>query len=375
MVTEQDRNYMALALSLAERGRGTTSPNPMVGAVIVHGGVVVGQGWHERVGYEHAEVAAIREAGGNARGATLYVTMEPCCHHGKTPPCSDAVANSGITRVVAAMTDPNPLVCGGGFAYLRLGGIEIESGVLEDRAMKLNEAYLKHIRTGTPFLTLKLAVTLDGRIAARDGSSRWITGPEAHKRVHRMRAWSDAVMVGAGTVAADDPLLTVREVEGKNPVRIILDARLRTPPDARVYDRVPQNVQKHFGGPGGGAIVFAEDSADPARVEALKRGGVEVVNVDAPGGRVDLNEVMKVLGGRGMTSVLCEGGRAVASSILLGRIADRLAFFIAPKIIGDGLDAVGDIGIGSMGRALVLRDPEIEVLGKDVLVAGYPVYR
>ncbi len=205
--SDMDRDYMELALSLAERGRGATSPNPMVGAVVVRDGAVVGRGWHERAGGDHAEVGALREAGDKAIGATLYVTMEPCCHFGKTPPCTDAIIRSGVSRVVAAMTDPNPRVCGGGFFSLAERGIAVEAGLFEDRAKKLNEAYIKYIRTGIPFLTLKLAVTLDGRIAARDGTSRWITGPESRERVHRIRAWNDAVMVGSGTVIVDDPSL------------------------------------------------------------------------------------------------------------------------------------------------------------------------
>jgi diaminohydroxyphosphoribosylaminopyrimidine deaminase / 5-amino-6-(5-phosphoribosylamino)uracil reductase len=359
MLTDQDRAYMELALSLAEKGRGATSPNPMVGAVVVRDGVIVGKGWHKRAGGDHAEVIALREAGDRARGATLYVTLEPCSHQGKTPPCTGPILSSGISRVVAAMTDPNPRVCGGGFACLRDGGIEIETGLLEDRASKLNEAYLKHIRTGLPFLTLKLAVTLDGKIAAKDRSGGWFTGIEARARVHAMRAWSDAVMVGAGTILADDPLLTVREVEGKNPVRVILDPRLRTSPGSRVYH-------------GGGAIVFAADSA---AIDVLNAAGVEVIRAPAPDGRIDLNGVLKVLGSRGMTSVLCEGGRTVATSILRERIADRVAFFVAPKILGAGLDAIGDIGIESMDTALALRDIEIEALGHDVLITGYPDYR
>lgn len=363
MTTEEtDRRHMALALDLAERGRGTTSPNPMVGAVVVRGGEIVGRGYHERAGGDHAEVIALREAGERASGATLYVTLEPCCHHGKTPPCADAVAQSGVTRVVAAMTDPNPRVCGGGFRRLAAHNIEIVSGVLEDRARRLNEAYIRHIGTGLPFVTLKLAMTLDGRIAARDGSSRWITGTAARERVHQLRAWSDAVMAGSGTVLADNPRLTVRNIEGRNPLRVILDSRLRTPPDAHVFDDT-------------NAVVATVAPENPANVSGLERRGIEVWRFDSPDGRIPLPEVLRRLGERRIVSLLCEGGGTLAASLLRGRLADKLAIFIAPKILGSGEEAFGDLGAATIGDALPLRDVETERFGDDILMTGYPEYR
>jgi diaminohydroxyphosphoribosylaminopyrimidine deaminase / 5-amino-6-(5-phosphoribosylamino)uracil reductase len=353
---------MELALSLAEKGRGLTRPNPMVGAVIVRGDEIAGQGFHRRAGGDHAEIVALAMAGERARGATLYVTLEPCSHYGKTPPCCEAVARSGISRVVAAMTDPNPLVSGRGFVYLREHGVAVESGLLEDRAALLNEVYLKFIRTGRPFVTLKLAVTLDGRIAARDGSAKWISGPESRKRVHRMRALSDAVMVGAGTVLADNPRLTVRDVEGQQPVRVVLDSRLRIPEDALVYD-------------GGAVIVITSDSADEAKAGALRRRGAEVIAMRSSGGFFDLAEVLDMLGGRGMSAVLCEGGSTLATGLLRSGLADKVAFFVAPKLIGAGIGAVGDLGIDTMERALELKNSTMEIVGGDALVTGYPRYK
>lgn len=362
MITDTDREYMLLALSLAERGRGETSPNPMVGAVIVRDGVIVGRGYHARAGGDHAEVAALREAGSRAEGATLYVTMEPCCHYGKTPPCSDAVIRSGIRRVVAAMTDPNPSVCGGGFENLRRSGIEIEAGLFEERARLLNEAYLKHITTGIPFVTLKLAMTLDGKIAARDGSSKWITGPESRKHVHLLRSWSDAVMVGSGTVLADNPRLTARDAGGRDPLRVILDPHLRIPPDAHVFD------DTHV-------VVVAALQATSEKTVEMKRRGIEILRMEAGEKGIALPGLLAELGTRNITSVLCEGGGALASSLLRERLADKVSFFLAPKILGAGMDAFSDIGVPSIDRAILLRDRLIEPFGDDVLVTGYPEYR
>ncbi len=361
MVTASDIEFMRIALELAQKGHGSTSPNPMVGAVIVRDGKIVGSGWHMRAGSDHAEVIALREAGGLARGATLYVTMEPCCHHGKTPPCSDAVIRGGIRRVVAAMTDPNPQVCGRGFEQLRRHDIEIVSGVLEADARRLNETYLTWIVTGRPFVTLKLAITLDGKIAARDGSSKWITGPEARGRVHQLRAWSDAVMVGSGTVLADDPQLTVREAEGHDPLRVVLDSRLRIPASARV-----------FSGPG--AILVTSESADPEQVIRLTSRGVEVLRL-GDRGRIPLAGVLEELGRRRITSVLCEGGGTLAGTLIREKLVDKIALFVAPKLLGSGLDAFGDIGAASIGDALAVRDMETERLGVDLLITGRPEYR
>jgi len=266
-----DRGFMERALALAARGRGMVSPNPMVGAVVVNGGAVVGEGWHRKAGGPHAEVFAFREAGERAKGATLYVTLEPCCHHGKTPPCTDLVIGSGIARVVTAMRDDNPLVCGKGCAQLAAAGIAVEVGLMEKEARRLNESFLTFIRTGRPFVTVKLASTLDGFIADSAGKSAWITGPEARKLVHRWRAWSDAVLVGAGTVLADDPRLTVRDAEGSDPLRVVVDSHLRTPPGAKVVGD-------------GTVIIAATDEADEGKARALEDAGATVWRFEAERG-------------------------------------------------------------------------------------------
>ena len=263
MNSDTDEHYMSLALSLAGKGRGTTSPNPMVGAVVVKDGTVAGQGYHKRAGEDHAEVIALREAGETARGATIYVTLEPCCHNGMTPPCTEAIQKSGIRRVVAAMRDENPIVNGKGIARLQERNIETTVGVLEDNARKLNEVYLKYIKNGIPFITLKMAITLDGRIADPSGTSRWITGSETRHRVHRLRAWSDAVMVGIGTVLADDPALTVRDVEGSDPLRVIVDSHLNTPLDAKVIG--DKNV-----------IIATTESAKKSQLLSFEKRGIEI---------------------------------------------------------------------------------------------------
>ncbi len=356
MNAEADRRFMAIALELAEKGRGATSPNPMVGAVVVSDGVITGRGYHKRAGEDHAELIALREAGEQARGAALYMTMEPCCHYGKTPPCSDAVIRSGVRRVVAAMTDPNPKVCGGGFSRLRQSGIEVAENVLEERARKLNEAYIHYIQTGRPFVILKLAITLDGRIAARDGSSRWITGPEARKRAHLFRAWSDAIIVGSGTALTDNPRLTVRDAEGRDPLRVVLDSRLRTPPEARIFEN--RNV-----------IVATTEAAPHEKAAEFERRGIEVWRIGAEH-HIPLSGLLIRLGERQITTALCEGGGALATSLLRENLTDKLALFIAPKLLGDGLSAFGDIGVMSIGGAIPLKEMEIERIG--LLVTGYP---
>ena len=357
--TDTDRRYMELALSLAEKGLGTTSPNPMVGAVIVRDGEIIGRGFHRKAGDDHAEITALREAGERARGATLYITLEPCCHYGKTPPCTESIIKSGIRRVVAAMSDPNPLVCGGGFTRLRQRHIETESGVLENRARKLNEAYLKYISTKIPFVTLKLAMTLDGRIAAPDGSSRWITGPESRKRVHLLRAWSDAVMVGVGTVLADNPKLTVRDAEGSDPWRVILDSHLRSPLNSHVFADAR-------------AIVVAAEKPETGKLQELGRRGIEVWKMESKEGKISLHDVLKRLGEQLMTSILCEGGAALAASLLREGLADKLCIFFAPKILGKGIDGIGDLGFQTIDRAIHLGNREVEELGDDILITGYP---
>lgn len=362
MNSETDKHFMSLALDLAEKGRGLASPNPMVGALVVRDSHIVGKGYHRKAGSDHAEIIALREAAENARGATLYVTMEPCCHHGKTPPCTDAIKKSGITRVVSAMTDVNPEVCGGGFISLQQNNIETVVGINENRAQKLNEAYIKFIRKKIPFVTLKLAITLDGKIAGPDGKSKWITGPETQKRIHLLRSWSDAVMVGVGTVLADDPMLTVREVKGANPLRVIVDSRLRTPGDSKVLS--DKNV-----------VIATTDRADEKKLSLFAESGIEVWKFDSRDGRVPMLEVLKKLGERDITSLFCEGGGILAATLLNERLVDKVIFAVAPKILGNGYDAVKGLDIESLDDAICLKDMKVETIGNDIVISGYPEYR
>jgi diaminohydroxyphosphoribosylaminopyrimidine deaminase / 5-amino-6-(5-phosphoribosylamino)uracil reductase len=359
MNANTDISYMTLALKLAEKGRGTVSPNPMVGAVIVRHDVIVGRGWHQRAGGDHAEVMALRQAGDEARGATLYVTLEPCCHHGKTPPCTVSVAGAGIARVVAAIEDPNPLVCGTGCRELSDAGITVETGVLENEARRLNEAFFVFVATRRPFVTLKLATTLDGRVADASGGSRWITGPETRRMVHRWRSWSDAVTVGAGTVLADDPALTVRDVPGSDPIRVIVDSRLRVPPEARVYGE-------------GRSIAVTTEAADTASIAALEARGVEVVRCGMTDDHVSLDDLMAKLGERDITSVLCEGGPTIAAALLRDGLVNKVAATVAPAYLGQGPAAVANIGAAGISDALRLEDVTIESSGGDTIITGYP---
>jgi len=361
MNNETDKHFMSLALDLAEEGRGIASPNPMVGALVVRDGQIVGKGYHRKAGSDHAEVIALREAAENARGAAMYVTMEPCCHHGKTPPCTDAIIKSGITRVVSAMTDVNPLVCGGGFSSLQQNNIKTMVGILKNRAQKLNEAYMKFIQKKIPFVTLKLAVTLDGKIADPAGKSKWITGKEARKHVHLLRSRSDAVMAGVGTVLADDPMLTVRDVEGKSPLRVIVDSRLRTPPDARVFAN--DNV-----------IIVSTEAADNERLAIFKQRGIEVLKLDTQDEHVPLKSMLRRLGQLDIISVLCEGGGILGTGLFKEKLIDKIVFVIAPKVLGGKGIAVGDIGINNLENAVGIKDFDVERKGDDIIYTGYPEY-
>lgn len=363
MFSGDDKYYMSLALTLAEKGRGTVSPNPLVGAVVVKNGVVVGKGYHKKAGEDHAEIIALKEAGEKALGATLYVTLEPCCHHGKTPPCTDSVIKYGIARVVAAMEDDNPKVCGNGLKTLCNCGIVSETGLLEKEARKQNEVFLRYITRKTPFLSLKLAVTLDGRTADEHGNSKWITGPESRCMVHQLRAWNDAVMVGVGTVLADDPMLDVRDVIGNAPRKVVVDSTLKTPLNAKVLT-------------GGKTIVAVTERADTGKIKEFERLGVEIVVVKSDGnGHVSLPELLKKLGEKEITSVLCEGGSTIASSLIKERLADKVFFGIAPKILGSGKSALENLGIGNIGGCITLGDVEIKTFGDDILLSGYPEYK
>ncbi len=355
---------MRRALDLALKGLGLAAPNPLVGAVVVHDGRVVGEGWHEGPGTPHAEVAALREAGSQARGATLYVTLEPCSHHGRTPPCAPVLVEAGVTRVVAAVCDPNPVVDGRGFALLREAGLEVRDGVLKEEGLTLIAGFAKHVRTGLPLVTLKMAASLDGRVAARDRSSRWITGEAARQDVHLLRAASGAIVVGAKTAAVDDPSLTVRwpGFRGRPPLRVLLDAKGRTPATGALFDRSAPTL----------VATIPTSSAEARRT--WEESGAEVLILDDPGasGRVPMRDLMRSLGKRDIQDVLIEGGPTVAWSAVEEGVVDRLVLYLAPKLIG-GRDAPGILegeGIASIADAFPIQIKAITRIGDDMRVVA-----
>lgn len=365
----EEVRWMRRALRLAAKG--FTPPNPMVGCVIVRDGVLVAEGYHPCAGQPHAEVFALRAAGERARGATVYVTLEPCCHWGRTPPCTEALIAAGVRRVVAATTDPDPRVRGQGLARLRAAGIQTEVGLLEEPARRLNEAFLHFHATGRPFVTLKAAMTLDGKIATRTGDSRWITGEEARRYVHRLRAQSGAVLVGVGTVLVDNPALTAR-LQGKRvprqPLRVIVDSHLRTPPDARAVQLISES------GSDAPLLIATTEGAPAERAALLRERGVEVVEFTAtPEGRVDLNALMAYLGEKRIISLFVEGGGTVHAAMLEARLAHRVLFFVAPRIIG-GTDAptpVEGSGGTRVAEAVPVRGLRVRRYGEDIALEGY----
>lgn len=357
----EDEKWMGLAL---ERGaRGNPSPNPHVGAVVVKNGQVLGSGHHERAGEEHAEVAALREAGERARGATLYVTLEPCNHVGRTPPCTSALVAAKLARVVVGCPDPNPHVQGGGIDKLREAGVRVDVGCREPDARRLIAPWTKFVVEGVPYVCLKLALSLDGRIASRTGVSKWVTGPEARARVHLLRAQHDAVMVGIGTALADDPLLTVRDAPGHSPLRVVLDSKLRLPVAGRLV-QTAREVPTW--------VVCTTDAASSAE-EALVERGVEVLRA-APSaeGRIDPLVALKLLASRGIVTVMIEGGAELAGSVLAGRVVDELHCFIAPILLGPRgrPGAVDWAGPATPAEAPCIADPQWEVCGVDAHVWG-----
>jgi len=355
---------MRRALSLAARARGKTSPNPMVGAVVVRRGRIVGEGFHPAAGEPHAEVLALREAGERARGATLYVNLEPCCHLRKrTPPCTPMLIQSGLIRAVVAMEDPQREVSGRGIDLLRKNGILVEVGTMELEAKRLNAAYTHFVERGRPFVMLKVAATLDGWIAAPDGSSRWITGEKARRRVHRLRAEADAVLVGIGTVLADNPLLTARIRGRRDPIRIVLDTHLRIPLSARLLESV-----------GPRTIIATVEGSSSLRFSEIVGRGAEVWTLPERGGKVDLSALMERLAEEKVISLLVEGGSGLSAQMLRGGWIDRLLLFFAPKLMG-GADArpiFEGRGAFRLSDAVRLEDLRIERLGEDLLLQGIP---
>ena len=353
--------FMNIALEEAARGLGRTHPNPAVGAILVKNGRVIARGYHPHAGAAHAEVAAIEAAGSRARGADLYTTLEPCDHWGRTGPCSVAIIEAGIRRVVCASFDPNPLVNGKGLARLRRHGVEVMTGVLREKADALNRPFFKFIRTGMPWVTLKAAVTLDGKLATGAGDSRWVTGEEARATVHRWRDRVDVVLVGANTVIADDPRLTTRLPggRGRDPIRVVVDSHLRVPPTKKIF-------HLRSGAP---TIVAGVEKASSPRARRLLATGAEVWTVRARADRVDLKALLRLLAKRGHLHVLVEGGAEIFATLLRERLADELILFMAPKLVGaSGLSWVGDLGVKEMARALEVGEVQVERVGPDVMM-------
>jgi len=359
-----DEFWMRRVLRLAKRGRGRTSPNPMVGAVLLKDGRIVGEGYHEEAGKEHAEIIAIRRAGENAKGATLYLNLEPCTHYGKTPPCVPKVVEAGVRRVVVGMEDPNPLVKGKGMERLKEAGIDVDAGVLEEDCKKLNEAFCKFILKKEPFIILKAAATLDGKIATSEGDSKWISGEASRHFVHRLRSQVDGVLVGIGTVLKDDPQLTARVRGGRDPYRIVVDTRLRIREEARIFGDSPSK-----------AIVATTELASRDRVEKIEKMGARVLILDSKDERVDLPGLLSKLGEIGMVSVMAEGGSRINGSLLDGGLIDKVLLFLSAKLIGDK-SAPGIFegrGRPTLKEAVLLDNLRVRKVGPDLLIEAYPM--
>ncbi len=354
-----DAAHMRAALALARKGLGRTSPNPAVGAVLVRGGSVVGRGYHRAAGLPHAEVEAIRSAGPKSRGADLYVTLEPCAHTGRTGPCTEAILAAGIRRVAAAMEDPNPLVAGKGLAALRAAGVSVVAGLMEPEARELNAAYCRWIVSGRPYVTLKLAMSMDGQIAARSGSSRWISGEKARAIVHRMRSRSDAVLVGGETFRRDDPLLTARVRGGRDPKRVILTSH----PGRLAGSRMVREGESEV-------IVVCPRGVPAREAERARAAGARVILLPARGGRIRTGALLRALGREGIASLLVEGGGRTAGWLLAEGAIDRFVFFVAPLLLGEGVRSFSGFSAGRIagGRAIVVRS--IRRVGEDIMVTA-----
>ena len=360
-----DEKFMKLALSLAEQARGRTNPNPMVGAVIVRDGQILGRGYHRKVGTPHAEIHAIADAGEQTKDATIYVSLEPCSHYGRTGPCTQAIIDAGLSRVVMAMTDPNPMVSGRGKSILENHGIQVKTGVLENEARKLNEAFIKYITTRQPFVIMKTAMSLDGKIATASGRSQWISSEDSRKMVHRIRDEVDAILVGIGTTLHDNPSLTTRlpDDQGQDATRIILDSRARIPLESKVLN-LDSSAR---------TIIVVTPNAPQEKIAQIKQRA-EVLIVPENNGRVDLQILMEKLGQMEIMSVLLEGGAEVNASALKAEIVDKVMAFIAPKLIGGSGSPgpIGGEGIQYLSEAVSLTDISVTRVGKDILITGIP---
>jgi diaminohydroxyphosphoribosylaminopyrimidine deaminase/5-amino-6-(5-phosphoribosylamino)uracil reductase len=357
-MNSEDSQWMAQALRLAERGLNTTSPNPRVGSVLVRRGKVVGAGWHERAGEPHAEVHALREAGKQAQGATAYVTLEPCSHFGRTPPCADALIAAGVARVVVAMQDPNPLVAGQGIDRLRAAGIEVECGLLETAARELNIGFVSRMTRGIPWVRSKIAASLDGRTALANGTSKWITGSAARRDVQHWRARSCAVLTGIGTVLADDPQLNVREIDSaRQPLRVVLDSELGISPEAKIL----QN----------GKTLIYTASTDAAKYRTLEASGAEVMPLAGLDGKVDLSAVLSDLGKRGINEVLVESGRTLNGALLTAGLVDELVLYLAPQLLGDAARGLADLGeLTQLQQRVALQWNDVRQVGDDLRIVA-----
>jgi len=357
-----DEAWMKQVLRLAEKGRGRTSPNPMVGAVLVKGDKIVGKGYHAKAGESHAEILALEQAGESARGSTLYINLEPCSHYGKTPPCTPRVIEAQVKRVVIGMKDPNPQVKGRGIHRLRKAGIDVQMGVLERECQRVNEAFCKYIVKKEPFVILKVASTLDGKIATRNGISKWITGEVSRRFVHRLRDQVDGVLVGIGTILKDDPMLTTRIEGGHDPYRIVLDSRLRIPERARIFDGSPSRV-----------IIATTKKGSKEKMERLKKRGGQILVFDSEEGKVNLKACLKGLGNMGIMTLLVEGGSRVNGSFLDERAVDKFYFFLSPKWIGDpeAPGIFGGNGVRDLEKMIKTRGVRVRKMGEDFLLEGY----
>ena len=351
------KKYMGIAINLAEKGKGFVSPNPLVGCIVVKRGKIVGRGYHKKFGEAHAEINALKAAGKKAKNATMYVNIEPCSHWGKTSPCTEKIVESGIREVVVGMEDPNPVV--DGYKELKFRGLKTRIGILRKKAKKLNEAYVKYIKTKKPFVILKLAMSLDGKIATSTGDSKYITSMEARKYVHQLRSEADAVMVGINTVMRDDPMLDARLVKGKNPTKIVVDSTLKISERAKIF-KDPSKV-----------IIATTKKAPKKKIYQLHQRGVRVLVLDLKTGLVDLKELMKELGKSGITPIIIEGGAELSGNAIKERIVDKILIFTAPKIIGNGLGPIKNLDIKKVNRAIKLKNIVTRNIGKDFLVEGY----
>lgn len=359
-VNTADEQYMRLALRLAERGRGRVEPNPMVGAVIVRNGRIIGRGWHKQFGGPHAEVNAVANARGSVRGATMYVTLEPCAHFGKTPPCTDLIIRHKLRRVVVACRDIFPPTAGKGIRKLRAAGIRVDEGLLRREASDLNAPFFKLVASGRPWIIAKWAMTLDGKIASRTGDSKWISSPEARTFVHKMRDLADGIIVGIGTALADDPRLTCRIDGGRSPKRIVLDAMARLPLTSRLV-RTAKKIP---------VLVAVSNRAPKARIRRLLDAGCEVIVLSGPRGHINLGKLLDHLGSLRMTNVIVEGGAEVLGAFFDAGLVDEVLAFVSPKIIGGGKPAVLGRGIAAMSDALPLASPALQQFGDTWLIRG-----